>query len=1650
MTTPTPNTEIEFEDVNYELNFSNTATQQISNGIVRQLTGAANKQDGQAEILLSGDLGGKVGYSEILAPFGTSNNQASVGDINNIFEASLLLRANTDLYTPDIAWSASIETGSLNVVTDDISFIRNNKDVTVVLTASNQTKIANLVVTGVVSYGGHVVGTKTKNILLGTAAVDPGLQVTADPSFTVSVDGIAAQTAITTVKARTSNTFLAPNTTFRFTATKVTGETASIVTDASTIVFSLKNDVVNTTKTSQYNLLTEMIYTNSAYPNGRVVARKTNTVNLSAQYVSREIRYPPQYNLYPSAALLSEGDSVTFFLETKNVLNGTIIPYQFSGSGIYSNDFTTSQLSGSLVVQGAVASGETFNGGTARVSLTTVKDNLNEGDETLVLSLTNTRNKDTNYDVNTSVVIKDTSRVPTYQLVAPAEVDEGDSFTVQLKTEDVAVGTVLGYTITGVSSADINGAALTGTFTVGGSYDNGTATKQFTTTADLLTEGAERFVIALDNGKASTSVLINDTSLTPPTYRLDGPLEVREGENLTISLFTTNLGAGNVVPYTISGSGITSDDISGASLTGSFTVDSAGFNSKTFTIKNDVRTEGTESLKLALNNGKANVVVNILDTSKAPVYRLVSADTVDEGASITVTLETENVGDGVILPWSIQGSGVNASDLLTPLAGQFTVNGGRSSVVLTTKQDLLTEGNETMTIYLTNIPSVKKDIIIRDTSTTETAGLRVIGGVTQNNNFANAASQYATLDLIAEHDCNNPQGFITFRFNHTGDTTTSQVYPESNSSGGTTANTQRRAQISLYHNFSTDGYGYKKSTTSVTAELRLANGYLVDTKTLNNLVLRTGAYGLSYSQPPSNTQIGYLAQTATSAASATWRAPSSVFSWVINKTGTGVSNTSIVNDTDKSATVDLRATTTGGGSLQTNTATFSIGARLRFDGVDVTTKTYNDIVIKAQSNAYSFSLAPNALTKFSFTATGSTTAAIRTLASHNIAGGTVVFTRSNPSVAFTSNTSAADVSVTSPAAGGANAATTVVSGSLYAGATLIETKQTPLLTVEAVTHNLQIIGANTVVSGYAIPQVATTGVKVTSSVGSVSLVYPPTKVSGDDLTTTQVNGTEQTLRATSTGGTKYGVYRYKANLTYKDQVVSETKDFSANARVIPSTINVTKTETNADKKSFLAAQTATAVISASTPDYPFANKIVPIVTAKLATGSLAGGVADVNINYITTPPTRTDVTISVAQGSPGVNLSNYSITFELRDLSNNQFIQSASSTGTVRSEIYNSGFNFGAGTVGNKYWTFNDRPLNGFGYPEVTVVSATWSQNVNYQATANTSIPNRSFTFSQTGATAGKSTLTFNASTGAALLRGVSTYIDNNGAFTVSNDTDTVNVTSEVLSGGVRVTDPVTRTNSFDIRIPGGRVYRIKTYQDYGVRMYHTRDPFGNDNERINYYILPSSTRYTAGSGDGGEVKWMGFHKQSVKMPNLSASPVSSYLYDPNWNTNKPKPLRGSSDGINYYSSQAHYNFAPDFNPASIIPNNYFMIMSFNQTGTPTIGDVFLAGSDGKLYGPLKLWKRGSQNDSSRSNDAFSWFIYEWAFPAGVTIDYAFISNRTGTGTGVTADTSNIDVFISGSTLTDTSITTTTNISIGTVGGGTGGTDTQFNDSNLN
>jgi uncharacterized membrane protein len=353
------------------------------------------------------------------------------------------------------------------------------------------------------------------------------------------------------------------------------------ISESTTGSFTINNDISVKTFNVESDLTTEGSETFTiALNNGQ--ASKAVTIN--------DTSLTQAFELSSNKASVNEGSTVKIALSTQNVSSGTTLPYTISGPGISINDFVgLSTLTGNFITDT-----------TDSITLTLSSDTITEGSETFTVALNNGK-------ASKEITINDTS-VSTFSLGASTtSVNEGDSFTITLTTAGVADGTSVPYTITGIESGDIS-ESLTGNFSV----TSNTATATFNVNNDVTTEGSQTFTITLDNGEASKSVTINDTSVE--TYSLSSPLYINEGSSFNVILNTVGVSDSTTLNYTVTG--ISSTDMQQLS-TGTFTVASSAATTL-FTLSADLLTDGNKGFVLSLDNGKASVSACIIDTSTNP------------------------------------------------------------------------------------------------------------------------------------------------------------------------------------------------------------------------------------------------------------------------------------------------------------------------------------------------------------------------------------------------------------------------------------------------------------------------------------------------------------------------------------------------------------------------------------------------------------------------------------------------------------------------------------------------------------------------------------------------------------------------------------------------------------------------------------------------------------------------------------------------------------------------------------------------------------------------------------------------------------------------------------------------------------------------
>ena len=253
------------------------------------------------------------------------------------------------------------------------------------------------------------------------------------------------------------------------------------------------------------------------------------------------------------------------------------------------------------------------------------------------------------------------------------------------------------------------GRTITGSFEI----QNNRASINIDVISDSIDDDREQFLIQLPVQGVGAVVTINDTT---PSYELSSPIShANEGSRVFVRLNTSNVSDGTLVPYTISGAGITVDDLANMiSLTGNFIVQ----NNRALLeleIAQDNIDESSETLRVHLDND-TNIASQFIINTSLPVYTLsASSNFVVEGSEITVVLETKNVPHGRRFPYTISGD-IEQTDLQGNLSAFFPpTRNGRAELIFTALEDFTIEGDEAFNISIDLEGSNTLSLIIEDT-----------------------------------------------------------------------------------------------------------------------------------------------------------------------------------------------------------------------------------------------------------------------------------------------------------------------------------------------------------------------------------------------------------------------------------------------------------------------------------------------------------------------------------------------------------------------------------------------------------------------------------------------------------------------------------------------------------------------------------------------------------------------------------------------------------------------------------------------------------------------------------------------------------------------------------------------------------------------
>ena len=173
--------------------------------------------------------------------------------------------------------------------------------------------------------------------------------------------------------------------------------------------------------------------------------------------------------------------------------------------------------------------------------------------------------------------------------------------------------------------------------------------------------------------------------------------EINEGESVVFSLSTTNISAGTLIPYAITG--VSTTDITG-SLTGNFEVGTT--DTITVTTTEDETTDGDKTMTLALpSNGNVSTACIVKDTSKGLNYSITGPAVINESSSIQYDFEASNLVYQETFFWDI--TAVNPSAFVQ-LAGSFLYDpadtGAQGPLIQTAANNILNDSSAaTLTIY---------------------------------------------------------------------------------------------------------------------------------------------------------------------------------------------------------------------------------------------------------------------------------------------------------------------------------------------------------------------------------------------------------------------------------------------------------------------------------------------------------------------------------------------------------------------------------------------------------------------------------------------------------------------------------------------------------------------------------------------------------------------------------------------------------------------------------------------------------------------------------------------------------------------------------------------------------------------------------------
>jgi hypothetical protein len=221
-----------------------------------------------------------------------------------------------------------------------------------------------------------------------------------------------------------------------------------------------------------------------------------------------------------------------------------------------------------------------------------------------------------------------------------SDVNAGQSFSINLNSIGVSSGTLIPYTITGVSTSDLNGASLTGNFSVAA---NGKASAIFTTNTNIST--AETFKLTLTGKTPVVQLPINITAATPINITAPSNVQVGTPFNFVISNGPINGFWSATSNY--------GDVISNQPLNSS--------GASTYTVSSGLASPVNYTWSFTFNDGRTN---SVQMTGRAvpvapPSFTLSGPTEVNSGGSVWFILSSSGQSNSISVPFTISNPNGN-------------------------------------------------------------------------------------------------------------------------------------------------------------------------------------------------------------------------------------------------------------------------------------------------------------------------------------------------------------------------------------------------------------------------------------------------------------------------------------------------------------------------------------------------------------------------------------------------------------------------------------------------------------------------------------------------------------------------------------------------------------------------------------------------------------------------------------------------------------------------------------------------------------------------------------------------------------------------------------------------------------------------------